>query len=118
VIQSSDIENSRKAYELKSNFINKNSETLLQDIRSFISHHLGFGNFVYKDATGNKIAEAKSLKEFENNIAKIPMESIIYHGKRNHFSLWLMARGELKIAKMIHPVKVSDFKTPTEFRTT
>ncbi|MCA1747067.1 MAG: hypothetical protein LC655_05170, partial [Bacteroidales bacterium] len=116
VIQSSDIENSRKAYKLKSNFINKNSETLLQDIRSFISHHLGFGNFVYKDSTGNKIAEAKSLKEFENNIAKIPMESIIYHGKRNHFSLWLMARGELKIAKMIHPVKVSDFKTPTEFR--
>ena len=116
VIQSSDVENSRKAFELKSNFINKNSETLVQDIRSFISHHLGFGNFVYKDATGNKIAVAKSLKEFENNIEKIPMESLIYHGKRNHFSLWLMARGELKIAKMIHPVKVSDFKTPTEFR--
>ncbi len=116
VVQSSDIENSAKAYEQKSNFINKNSETLMQDIRAFISHHLGFGNFVYKDATGNKIAEAKSLKEFENNIAKIPMESLIYHGKRNHFSLWLMARGELKIAKMIHPVRVSDFKTPTEFR--
>ncbi|MFZ5942314.1 MAG: PEP/pyruvate-binding domain-containing protein [Bacteroidota bacterium] len=116
IIQSSDVQNSRFAYELKSTFINKNSETLLQDIRGFISHHLGFGNFVYKDASGRKIAEAKSLKEFEKHIETIPIESLVYHGKRNHFSLWLMARGEIKIAKMIHPVKVTDFKTPFEFR--
>ncbi len=116
VIQSSDIKNSRKAFELKSTFINKNSETLLQDIRSFIMHHLGFGNFVYRDSGGQKIGEAKSLKEFEKQIATIPSESLVYHGKRNHFSLWLMARGEIKIAKMIHPVKVTDFKAPSDFR--
>lgn len=116
IIQSSDVTNSRKAFDLKCTFINKNSDTLLQDIRNFISHHLGFGNFVYKDAGGKKIAVAKSLKEFESNIETIPVESLVYHGKRNHFSLWLMARGEIKIAKMIHPVKVTDFKTPVEFR--
>ncbi len=116
VIQSSDIHNAKRAFDLKSTFINKNSETLLQDIRNFISHHLGFGNFVYKDATGKKIAEAKSLKEFEHQLMKIPLESLVFHGKRDHFSLWLMARGEIKIAKMIHPVKVTDFKAPTEFR--
>ncbi len=116
VIQSFDIKNSRKAFELKSTFINKNSETLLQDIRNFIMHHLGFGNFVYRDSGGKKIGEAKSLKEFEKQIATIPGESLVYHGKRNHFSLWLMARGEIKIAKMIHPVKVTDFKTPGDFR--
>ena len=116
VIQSSDIKNSRRAFELKSTFINKNSETLLQDIRNFIMHHLGFGNFVYRDSGGRKIAEAKSLKEFEKHINSIPSESIVYHGKRNHFSLWLMARGEIKIAKMIHPLKVTDFKNPGEFR--
>ncbi len=116
VIQSSDIQNSHRAFELKSVFINKNSETLMQDIESFIKHHLGFGNFVYKDSSGKTIAVAKTLREFENHIDTIPMESIIYHGKRNHFSLWLMARGEIKIAKMIHPVKISDFEDPQEFR--
>jgi len=116
IIQSSDIQNSRMAFELKSIFINKNSETLLQDIKSFISHHLGFGNFEYRDPGGKKIAEAKSLREFEKQIETIPIESLIYHGKRNHFSLWLMARGEIKIAKMIFPVKITDFKTPQEFR--
>lgn len=116
IIQSSEVENARMAYELKSIFINKNSETLLQDVKSFISHHLGFGNFEYKDPGGRKIAEAKSLKEFEKQIETIPVESLIYHGKRNHFSLWLMARGEIKIAKMIYPLKVTDFKDPQEFR--
>lgn len=116
IIQSSEVENARMAFDLKSIFINKNSETLLQDIKGFISHHLGFGNFEYKDPGGRKIAEAKSLKEFENHIETIPVESLIYHGKRNHFSLWLMARGEIKIAKMIHPLKVTDFKSPDEFR--
>ena len=116
VIQSSDIKNSRRAFELKSTFIIKNSETLLQDIRNFIMHHLGFGNFVYRDSGGRKIAEAKSLKEFEKHINSIPSESLVYHGKRDHFSLWLMARGEIKIAKLIHPVKVTDFKTPAGFR--
>jgi Pyruvate phosphate dikinase, AMP/ATP-binding domain len=116
IIQSSDMENARMAFELKSIFVNKNSDTLLQDIKSFISHHLGFGNFEYRDPGGRKIAEAKSLKEFEKQIETIPVESLIYHGKRNHFSLWLMARGEIKIAKLIHPVKISDFKVPQEFR--
>ncbi len=116
VIQSSAIKNAARTFELKSTFINKNSETLLQDIRNFIMHHLGFGSFVYRDSGGKKIAEAQSLKEFEKQIASIPSESLVYHGKRDHFSLWLMARGEIKIAKMIHPVKVTDFKTPGEFR--
>ena len=116
VIQSSDVSNASQAFKLKSTFINKNSDTLLNDIRTFIAHHLGFGNFVYKDASGKKIGVAKSLKEFEQHIETIPVESLVYHGKRNHFSLWLMARGELKIAKMINPVKVTDFKTPQDFR--
>lgn len=116
VIQSSDVKNAKAAFELKSIFINKNSDTLLQDVKSFISHHLGFGNFEYRDPGGRKIAEAKSLKEFEKQIETIPIESLLYHGRRNHFSLWLMARGEIRIAKLINPVKVSDFKEPQEFR--
>ena len=37
VLQSSNPENARKSYEIKSNFINKNSESLLQDLKSFIN---------------------------------------------------------------------------------
>jgi len=116
IIQSSDSENAKLAYELKASFIDKNSNSLSQDIKSFISHYLGFGSFVYKDASGSDIAVATSLKEFERNLKIIPDESIIYHGKRNHFSLWLMARGEIQIARVINPLKISDFNSPQELR--
>ena len=116
VLQSSDPDNSSLAHELKSNFINKNSETLLQDLQSFINYYLGFGHFVYRDNKGRQIAVAKSMKEFENYLRTIPEDSLVYHAMKNHFSLWLMARGEIEIAKIINPMKISDFKDLKELR--
>lgn len=116
IIQSSEIGNAAKAYELRATFIDKNSDTLSQDFKSFITHYLGFGNFIYRDENGSQIAIAKSLREFENHLRTIPDESLIYHAKKDHFSLWLMARGEIQVAKIINPAKVSDFNSPTELR--
>jgi hypothetical protein len=116
VLQSSDPENARYAFTLKSNFINKNSESLLQDLKSFINYYLGFGHFVYRDNKGRQIAVAKSMKEFEAYLQTVPEDSLVYHSMKNHFSLWLMARGEVKIAKMINPIRVSDFKSLKELR--
>ncbi|HRS53176.1 MAG TPA: PEP/pyruvate-binding domain-containing protein [Bacteroidales bacterium] len=116
IIQSSDNHYANQAYELKATFINKNSQTLLEDIQSFITHYLGFGNFVYKNAEGHQIAVARSLKEFEKLLKTVPDESLLYHARRNHFSLWLMARGEIQIAKIISPYKITDFTNASELR--
>jgi hypothetical protein len=116
LLQSSDPENAKYAYTLKSNFINKNSESLLQDLKSFINYYLGFGHFVYRDNKGRQIAVAKSMKEFEAYLETVPEDSLAYHAMKNHFSLWLMARGEVKIAKLINPIKVSDFNSLKELR--
>jgi hypothetical protein len=116
IIQSSDEDNSEEAYRMNCTFINKNSETLVQDFQSFITHYLGFGNFVYRNELGRKIAEAKSLKEFEQYLMTIPDDSLIYHAKKDHFSLWLMARGEIQAAKILNPHKVTDFDHPKEIR--
>ncbi|MEI8049394.1 MAG: PEP/pyruvate-binding domain-containing protein, partial [Bacteroidota bacterium] len=116
IIQSSDPENASRAYDLRATFINKNSESLSQDFKSFITHYLGFGNFIYRDKEGAQIAIAKSLREFENHLRTIPDESLIYHARKDHFSLWLMARGEIQVAKIINPAKVSDFESPSKLR--
>jgi len=116
ILQSADVTNAAYAFKLKCSFINKNSETLRHDIRLFIRQFLGFGDFVYKDADGNEIATAKSLKEFEEYLYHIPAESLVYHANKNHFSLWLMARGEIRIAKMIAPYNISDFKSAEDVR--
>lgn len=116
VLQSSNPENAKRSYEIKSNFINKNSETLLQDLKSFINYHLGFGHFVYRDNQGRQIAVAKSMYEFESYLKTVPEDSLIYHAVKNQFSLWLMARGEIQIAKIINPLKITDFESPKQLR--
>ncbi len=116
IIQSSEDSNAEIAHKLKTTFINKNSETLIQDFESFIVHYLGFGNFIYRDDSGRQIGMAKTLKEFENQLKTIPDESLLYHARKNHFSLWLMARGEIQAAKILSPHKVSDFKNSQKIR--
>ncbi len=117
VLQSSDETNSIYAHELQSTFIHKNSENLIQDIQSFINYYLGFGSFKYKDAEGRRdIATARSMKEFQKHLYSIPEQSLIYHARKNHFSNWLMARGEIQIARLVKPLRVEDFPTPGSLR--
>ncbi|MDR4989094.1 MAG: PEP/pyruvate-binding domain-containing protein [Bacteroidales bacterium] len=117
VLQSSDRENAEEAYKLQSTFINKNSESLKQDLQSFINYYLGFGHFIYKDETGRRdIAVARSMKEFQTHLRSIPEKSLIYHARKDHFSHWLMARGEIQMAKRIKPLKVEDFESPGSLR--
>ncbi len=117
VLQSSDPENADEAYKLKSTFINKNSETLKQDLQSFINYYLGFGHFVYKDEEGRRdLAVARSMKEFRTHLKTIPEKSLVYHARKDHFSHWLMARGEIQIAKRIKPLRVEDFESPGSLR--
>ncbi len=116
IIQSSNQDYAEEAHNLKSTFINKNSDSLAQEIKSFIMHYLGFGNFIYRDQNGKKIVEVKSLNEFEKQLRTIPEESILYHAQKDHFSTWLMARGEIQAAKILHPKKVYEFKDADSIR--
>lgn len=116
IIQSSNTEYEMEAQNLRATFIDKNSENLVQEIKYFITHYLGFGNFIYRDQYGKKLVEVKSLKEFEKHLRTIPKESILYHAKKDHFSMWLMARGEIQAAKILHPKKAYEFDDPEAIR--
>jgi hypothetical protein len=116
VLQSSDAQNQNVAEKLGVSFINKNSESLLTEMKLFITYHLGFGDFIFRDKEGKQIAVASTLKEFKNLLYEVPEESLFLHSEANQFSLWLMSRGEIKLAKTINPVKISEFETIEEFR--
>ena len=116
VLQSYDNTNASRAYKLNTAFIDKNSDTLLSDLRNFITRYLGFGNFIYRNKAGMQIGQASSLKEFEDKLKTIPEESLVYHARNDHFSLWLMARGEIQAAKIVNPAKVTDFKDASSLR--
>ncbi|NSW45983.1 MAG: pyruvate, phosphate dikinase [Bacteroidales bacterium] len=116
LMQSSDAENMKMVYERGAMFLNKNSDSLIQDLKDFINFHLGFGNFIFRSKEGKQLAIARNLKEFESIIKQIPEESLTYHALKNHFSLWMMARGEIEIARNIKPYKVKDFNNAEEIR--
>jgi hypothetical protein len=116
ILQSSENHNEKVAKELGVAFINKNSETLLMDLKHFLTSYLGFGNFVFRDKEGNKIGVAKSLREFETLLQEVPDESLYLHASENQLSLWLMSRGEIQLAKTLNPVSINAFKNMDETR--
>lgn len=116
ILQSSDIENEEKARNLKVNFLNKTSKTLLHDLRTIITNNLGYGDFVFRNKAGIEVDRAATMLEFEQKIETLPGESILYHGERNHFSSWLIAHGEIQVAKKILPEKIEDFHDVEELR--
>ncbi len=116
IMQSADPSYAAVAKKYHSLFIDKNSETLYEDFQDFITNYLGFGDFAFKDNHGKIIARAANIREFEKQLHKIPDNSLLFHASRNHFSMWLMARQEIKAANFINPKQVSDYKNATELR--
>lgn len=116
VLQSHDISNAERAKSVNADFINKNSESLSMDILNFLYHRLGFGNFVFKGQDGKPLGEAENIREFTKMYKEMPEDVLLYHGPRNSFSTWLMARGEINMAEMLLPVKNEDFNSPDELR--
>lgn len=116
LLQSSDPKNRLKAQKIGVDFVDKNSETLSQDIADFIYLKLGFGNFVFKNSRGMQIAVAHNLKEFHKCIQEVSPESLLYHAKRNGISTWLMARGEINMAKKLRPYSIDDFDSSNKLR--
>ena len=116
VVLSSDKKQKNIAESKCLTFIDKNDEDLYNKLIEQVTQKVGFGDFVFKDKLGNEIDRAKTLKEFEKIIKRIPPESIEYHAKRDEFSLWLMARSEIQLAKILEAKKAHHFGDPGEIR--
>jgi CheY-like chemotaxis protein len=116
LLQSRHLEYKKEADRLGIPFLHKHPDTLPQGIRDFLKQYLGFGDFVFTTADGSQVARVSDIREFVDAIQSVPLESIRYHGARNDFSRWLMARGEITLARELKPKKVSDFKNDTEMK--
>lgn len=111
LLQSSDPDKEALAVELGSRFLNKNSPTLGAELSSFFYENLGFGDFIFRDDAGAEIARAVSMDDLKRKLQTIPPECLIYHASHNHFSAWLMARGEVQVAQVVLRTMPSDFDT-------
>ena len=97
ILQSSEIENKAKAEAEHFHFIDKNSKAMSIDLRDVMEEHMGFGDFIFRDPkTHAEVMRVRTLKELQDNIFKIPYDSMLYHISRNHMSRWLSARAILR----------------------
>jgi hypothetical protein len=117
MLQSSDPDKEAWATALNSCFLNKNSFTLGSELSSFFYQHLGFGDFIFRDMSGVEIARAANMEDLREKLRTVPIESVLYHASRNHFSAWLMARGEVEVAQVVLRVKPADFTDLEDLRT-
>ncbi len=116
VMQSSIPENEAVAAGLNASFLLKGSPVLLHRLRDLLLEQFGFGDFVFRMPDGREIDRARDLKSLVEKLRTVPVESLGYHGERNHFSMWLKARTEFTLAEGLRPRKVSDFATLEDLR--
>jgi DNA-binding NarL/FixJ family response regulator len=116
LLQSAQEDFSKKADELSIQFINKNSPELFYTVRRFLTDHLGFGSFIFRLPDGREVARAADLRELAECIRTVPDESLEYHARRNHISVWLIARSEFELAELLRPQKVDDFESIDDVR--
>ena len=117
LLQSSDPLKESWATALDARFLNKNSYTLGAELSSFFYERLGFGDFIFRDNQGQEITRATDMEHFKEKLRTVPAESLLYHASRNQFSAWIMARGEVQVAKVLSKFRVSDYRDPEEMRT-
>ena len=105
ILESSETENREKAWAEGFDFLDKNSKKFNVDLRKMIEEHLGFGDFVFRDPeTHEEVARVKTLKELQDNIFKIPHDSLMHHIRRNHMSRWLCARAIFPVSQFLKHV--------------
>ena len=102
VLQSSEADNREKAEANGFNFVDKNSKKMNIDLRNILEEHFGFGDFIFRDPTTHEeILRVSNLKELQDNIFKIPRDSMLYHISRNHMSRWLCARAIFPVSEFL-----------------
>lgn len=105
ILQSAESHNRLKAEADGFRFVDKNSKKFNIDLRQLMEEHMGFGDFVFRNPqTKEEIMRIHSLKELQDNIFKIPNDSMLYHISRNHMSRWLCARAIFPVSAFLKHV--------------
>lgn len=116
-MESAESENREKAEAEGFRFVDKNSKKMSLDLRKMMEEHMGFGDFIFRDPkTKAEIMRIHSLKELQDNIFKIPDDSMLYHISRNHMSRWLSARAIFPVSEYLKKITWERLKDITAHR--
>jgi hypothetical protein len=114
VLHSSKPENEKVARRARARFLLKGSAHWLEGLHKVMTQDFSFGPFIFRrggDGEGAEDEEARAddLRSLEEKLKTIPTDSLLFHGKGNHFSRWLKARTEFALAHALRPRKLADY---------
>ncbi|MBQ9285802.1 MAG: phosphoenolpyruvate synthase [Bacteroidaceae bacterium] len=102
IMESSDIGRREECVPYKIRFVDKNSKKMAVDLRELILRYFGFGDFIFRNPqTLEEVARLRNLKDLQDNIFKLPRESLLYHVQHNNVSRWLSSRALFPIADFL-----------------
>lgn len=105
IIESSESDNREKAENEGFRFVDKNSKKMSVDLRHLLEEHMGFGDFIFRNPeTRAEVMRIRNLKDLQDNIFKIPKDSMLYHISRNHVSRWLSARAIFPVSSFLKDI--------------
>ena len=117
IMESSETENAVYAKEMGISCLDKNSKKFPVDLGRIITDNFGFGDFVIRNPeTGEEVMRINDLKEFQDNLFKIPDESLLYHASRNDISRWLYSRAMFPIAEIIQAHRFREISEAAEVK--
>ncbi|MCG8532143.1 MAG: hypothetical protein MI749_15980 [Desulfovibrionales bacterium] len=109
LLASSESVNKWYAQEIPCEFIDKNSPLLLAELHKFVSEHLGFGDFVFRNKEGREIDRAHTMFQLKQKLQEVPDDVVLGHCLNNDFSRWFFARTETELACAMRPLRAEDF---------
>jgi len=116
LLTSSEPHNAIHAATIPAPFIDKNSQSLHRQIRSFLHDYLGFGEFTFSNPDGKILGKADTLYSLEKMLLEIPIESFLYHSRQNDFSRYLYTLAEVELAGKVRPLRNESFQSAENHR--
>ncbi len=117
LMQSSQESMRSAAEELGAGFALKSSKTLTHEMSEYIVREFGFGDFIVTDPeSGETVARAGNLAEFESLLSTIPARYLKYFSDHNNISRWLYARGIFSVADHFRPLRINSLEEAERIR--
>ncbi|MGN1164198.1 MAG: PEP/pyruvate-binding domain-containing protein [Candidatus Ornithospirochaeta sp.] len=108
LLQSTDRSAEEIARECGLDFIWKLSPDRYHALEEYFRTKYDFGAFRFTDpATQETIATASTMKELQEKMIQVPLESFVHHVRKNDFSRWLRAQSLYHLASILKPITMA-----------
>ena len=87
-------------------FIWKQSPMYRNILRGYMMKYFGFGDFYFRTADGRIAGRCGNIKDFIEDIGKVPDESLAYHARNHHFSSWFYIHGAYEVSSAVKALPV------------